>query len=67
MSRRDKSGINRCQDGRWVLADDSDRHKFLDYLLRFSLLHKVDIYHWSLMANRYHLAVETLDASTLSR
>ena len=59
--------INRALDRRWILEDDSDREKFLYYLVKFSLHHKVGIYHWSLMANHYHIAVETLDASTLSR
>lgn len=59
--------LNRTLDGRWVFTDDEDRRTFMEYLTRFSADQTIQLYHWALMANHYHLAVETLDPATLSR
>ncbi|MEA2014884.1 MAG: transposase [Thermodesulfobacteriota bacterium] len=58
--------INRGNSGESIYIDDSDRHKFLDYLEmsveRFALV----IHAYCLMTNHYHLIVETPNANISS-
>ncbi len=58
--------INRGNAGESIYIDDSDRHKFLDYLEvsveRFALV----IHAYCLMTNHYHLIVETPNANISS-
>ena len=59
--------LNRSLDGRWVLDDARAKRAFLDLAVRFAESERVTVYHWALMSNHYHLAVETLDIATLTR
>jgi putative transposase len=57
--------INRAVDPRWVLADDAAKTLFLDGLVAFAEHRPLSVYHWCLMANHFHLAVEAVDVRDL--
>ena len=51
----------------WILGDDADKQFFLDLLVRFKAGYALNVYHWAVMANHFHMAVETLTLTDLSR
>jgi len=55
-------GINSA----WILSNAEDRDCFCSLLSEQKKHFNVDIYHYAVMSNHFHLAVETLDTRTLS-
>ena len=55
-------GINR----QWILQDNVDKQFFVDLLIRFRKGYALNVYHWAVMANHFHLAIETLSVGDLS-
>lgn len=49
------------------MRDEEDKRFLLDLLLRFHEGYALNVYHWAIMANHFHLAVETLEMEDLSR
>jgi len=58
--------MNRSINRRWILEDDADRQFFVDLLVRFRAGYALNVYHWAVMSNHFHLAVETLTLPDLS-
>jgi putative transposase len=58
--------FNRGINSAWILSSPDDRDFFIGLLAGQKRLHKIDIYHYVVMSNHFHLAVETLDTETLS-
>ncbi len=58
--------INRGINNSWVLESEDERKKFLELLVRQKLKLKITVYHWVIMSNHFHLAVEALDMRELS-
>jgi len=58
--------INRAINRQWILSDDADKQFFLDLLVRFKAGYALEVYHWAVMANHFHLAIETLTLADLS-
>ncbi len=57
---------NRANDRKWIFNSDKDKRKFLELLVRFSEEFTINIYHWVIMSNHFHLAVEVIDQGELS-
>ena len=57
--------FNRALDRRRVLADEADKQALLDQLARFAAERDCVVYHWCLMSNHFHLAVEALRVADL--
>lgn len=59
--------INRAIDRRFIFADDEDKKRFVDCLVEAGANHPLRTYHWVVMSNHFHLAVEALDVGDLSK
>ena len=57
---------NRANDRKWIFESDQDKRKFLELLTRVSKSFAVNTYHWVIMSNHFHLAVEVIDQADLS-
>jgi REP element-mobilizing transposase RayT len=57
---------NRAHGGAWVLAEPELKRQFLDRLVRFLPRQEVQVYHWAIMGNHFHLAAEALTTRALS-
>jgi putative transposase len=57
---------NRAHGGAWVLAEPQLKRQFLDRLVRFLSRQEVQVYHWAIMSNHFHLAAEALTPTALS-
>ena len=57
---------NRANDRKWIFDSDQDKRKFLELLTRFSERFAINTYHWVIMSNHFHLAVEVIDQRKLS-
>ena len=57
--------FNRALDRRRLLADEADKQTLLDQLARFAAERDCVVYHWCLMSNHFHLAVEALRVADL--
>ena len=51
----------RGNDGREIVVDDFDRHRFVNLLARVAVRFAIDIRAWCLMTNHYHLVIESAD------
>ena len=58
--------MNRSMNRQWILDNDGDKQFFVDLLVRFRSGYALDVYHWAVMANHFHLAIETLTVADLS-
>ena len=58
--------INRAIDRRWIFDTDADKRFFVETLVTQRKNYALNIYHWVVMSNHFHLAVETLNVKTLS-
>jgi len=58
--------MDRAINQQWILADDADKRFFVDGLARFKPSYSLNVYHWAVMANHFHLAIETLTVTDLS-
>jgi putative transposase len=54
---------NRGDDKKKIYVSERDREKFLDYVLQAKKRFKFRLYAYVLMANHYHLLIETLQAN----
>jgi putative transposase len=59
--------INRALDRRFIFADDEAKKLFLERLAHGGKSHEVTVYHWVIMSNHFHLAVEARQVSALAR
>ena len=55
-------GINRS----WILSTEEEKDAFLTIVVDQSAMCDLDIYHWVLMSNHFHLVVEALSSRGLS-
>ena len=55
-------GINRS----WIMEQAEDRKFFLELLVKEEKKYSMNIYHWCVMSNHFHLAIEALKVSDLS-
>ena len=58
--------INRGLDRRWIFNTVEDKRWFIDELVNQRKKYQLTIYHWVVMSNHFHLAVEALKISDLS-
>ncbi|MFI3244512.1 MAG: transposase [Akkermansia sp.] len=63
LKRRDlKRGIyhvyNKSTNHMWILEEDEMKDRFLNLLKHFALKYPVNIYHYCIMSNHFHLAIE---------
>ena len=58
--------MNRSLDGRFIFSKPEDHQLFIDLLLKFSIPLKLNIYHWAVMSNHFHIALEVMTTSDLS-
>ncbi len=49
---------NRSANGMWILNEDEMKEIFLNLVKRFSLKYKLNIYHYCIMSNHFHFAIE---------
>ncbi len=57
---------NRSANNQWVLGDDLLKRRFLNLLIHFAKTYEVNVYHFSIMNNHFHLAIEG-DIAEISR
>lgn len=58
--------FNRGINSAWILNAAEERDCFYELLCRKAKGHQVNIYHYCIMSNHFHLAIEVLDTITLS-
>ena len=58
--------INRGLDRRWIFNFDEDKQWFIEELVNQRKRLPINIYHWVIMSNHFHLAIETLKVKDLS-
>ena len=58
--------FNRGINSAWILSRAEERDYFCRLLSEQKRHFKIEIYHYVVMSNHFHLAVETLDTKTLS-
>ncbi len=58
--------INRGIDRRWIFNFDEDKQWFLEELVHQRKRFQINIYHWVIMSNHFHLAMESLKIDDLS-
>jgi len=58
--------FNRGINSAWILSTAEDRDFFCKLIFEQKKNFKVNIYHYAVMSNHFHLAAETLDIKTLS-
>ena len=58
--------INRGINDAWILATPEERGDLLKLLVRLRQDRRIRIYHWVIMSNHFHLAVEAHDIHDLS-
>ena len=58
--------VNRGINKTWIINDPEDKKVFIELLARERKKYSMDIYHWCVMSNHFHLAVEALKVSELS-
>ncbi|OQA81887.1 MAG: Transposase IS200 like protein [Lentisphaerae bacterium ADurb.Bin242] len=58
--------FNRGLNSGWILSSAEERDCFYELLCRKAQNHKVNIYHYCVMSNHFHLAIEVLDTAVLS-
>ena len=58
--------FNRGINSSWIISGPEDRDYFCDLLVAQKKHFKIEIYHYVVMSNHFHLALETLDTKTLS-
>ena len=49
---------NRCANNMWILDTDEDKNKFLNLLVKYKEKYHFSIYHYCIMSNHFHLAIE---------
>lgn len=59
--------LNRAYDRRFVFENDCDKETFLALLEEHGRKYQLNIYHWVIMSNHFHLAIEMLKVEELSR
>ncbi|MDA0990865.1 MAG: transposase [Verrucomicrobia bacterium] len=58
--------LNRSINGEWILKDDADKEALLEFFVKFQTGLGLNIYHWAIMSNHFHLAIEALNVTDLS-
>jgi putative transposase len=58
--------FNRGINSAWILSTPEERDFFCKLLFDQKKHFKIEIYHYAVMSNHFHLAIETLDTKTLS-
>ena len=58
--------FNRGLNSGWILNAAEERDCFFELLCRKAQAHRVNIYHYCVMSNHFHLAIEVLNTTTLS-
>ena len=58
---------NRAHDRRYVFDTEEDKQVFLSLLAERKRGLKLNIYHWALLSNHFHIAIEALSVADLSR
>ena len=58
--------FNRAIDRRWIFKTDEDKRWFVDELINQRKHHQLNVYHWVIMSNHFHLALEALRIDDLS-
>ena len=58
--------MNRGLDRRWIFNSDEDKQWFAEELVNQRKHFQVNIYHWVIMSNHFHLAIESLKIEDLS-
>ena len=58
--------LNRGINSAWILSSPEERDYFCRLLFEQKKHFKIEIYHYVVMSNHFHLALETLDTKTLS-
>lgn len=59
--------LNRAHDRRLVFKNDADKQILLKLLVTHRRKFHLNIYHWVIMGNHFHLAIEALKVEDLSR
>ncbi len=49
---------NRSANDMWILDDDDMKETFLNLVKRFALKYQLNIYHYCIMSNHFHFAIE---------
>ena len=58
--------VNRATGRTWILEEPEAKAAFVDHLARFAAERSFVVYHWCVMANHFHLAVEVLHVEDLT-
>ena len=58
--------FNRGINSAWILSTAGERDFFCKLLYEQKKHFKIEIYHYVVMSNHFHLAIETMDTKTLS-
>ena len=58
--------INRGINNSWILSEEKDRYVFLALLDKQRAAYKLNVYHYAVMGNHFHLAIEAIDMRELS-
>ncbi|MCX6984756.1 MAG: transposase [Lentisphaerae bacterium] len=58
--------INRGLNNSWILETAEDRSYFVSLFARIKEGCRINIYHWTVMSNHFHLAAEVMETEELS-
>jgi REP-associated tyrosine transposase len=58
--------LNKGLNDSWILSREKDRNVFLNLLNKQKADFRLNIYHYAIMSNHFHLAIETMDMKELS-
>lgn len=58
---------NRGIDRHYLFSEDADKEYFTEVLSRYSEKFGLEIYHWVIMSNHYHLLLKVEDPKQLSK
>jgi putative transposase len=58
--------MNRVIEQRWTLESDEAKELFVGELVKFAAKRPLVVYHWCVMSNHFHLAVEVMDVRDLT-
>lgn len=58
--------LNRGINNVWIFSADEERDYFIELLVKVGASCKINVYHWVVMNNHFHLALEVMDVSELS-
>jgi REP-associated tyrosine transposase len=59
--------LNRSYDSKFIFENDVDKEKLLSLLSEHKQHYQLNIYHWVIMSNHFHLAIEAVKIEELSK